>query len=387
MTVNGDLSLTYHDLLRTGPGTLAGRYLRSFWQPVLRAQDLGRGEAKPIRVMSEDFAVFRGDSGEPHVVDARCAHRGAGLSIGWVEGDTIRCAYHGWKYDATGQCVDQPAEPDPFCQKIKIKAYPTKEYLGLVFAYFGEGEPPPLPHLLEYDDDEYPREVRYDVWPINYFAQLENAVDYSHTGFLHWQFDFKANGSPIVEETPYGVRIEAPGLSGGREAFNERTFFLMPNMHEWPGPPRAPETVGRFAIGWRVPLDDNSHIRLNIDSVPLKGQAAREFLERQKARRPFTRPVPETAAEIISGRNSFKNVKEQNIISGGELTQIQDCTALGSLGPIASRDHNEHLGKTDAGVILVRKIWMRELRAFARGEQLTSWKRPDSLWDDMKAMA
>ena len=106
------------DFDHTGPGTLAGRYLRLFWQPVFIGTDLPAGRAKPIRIMSEDFTLYRGESGQAHCVAFRCAHRGTQLSTGWVEGDEIRCFYHGWKYDGTGQCTEQPAEPEPFCRRI-----------------------------------------------------------------------------------------------------------------------------------------------------------------------------------------------------------------------------------------------------------------------------
>src|SRR4051812_39441077 len=106
----------------TGPGTLAGRYLRMFWQPVYRAQDLPPGRAVPIRVMGEDLTLYRGEAaagapplpnpstdsgqapsppggkGQAHLVAFRCAHRGTQLSVGWVEEDCIRCRYHGWMY-------------------------------------------------------------------------------------------------------------------------------------------------------------------------------------------------------------------------------------------------------------------------------------------------
>src|SRR5947209_4375376 len=125
----------YMDIEHTGPGTLAGRYLRRFWQPVYRADDLRAGQAKPLRIMSEDFTLYRGEDGVPHAVAFRCAHRGTQLSTGWVEGDDLRCFYHGWKYNGDGRCVEQPAEPEPFCDRIRIRAYPCEEYLGLIFVY------------------------------------------------------------------------------------------------------------------------------------------------------------------------------------------------------------------------------------------------------------
>src|SRR6266511_1974903 len=87
-TVDGQ---PYEDFVHTGPGTLAGRYLRMFWQPVFRGQDLGPGQAAPVQVMSERFTLYRGESGTPHLTAFRCAHRGTQRSTGWVEDDCIRC--------------------------------------------------------------------------------------------------------------------------------------------------------------------------------------------------------------------------------------------------------------------------------------------------------
>ena len=87
--------LHFEDLYRTGPGTLAGRYLRRFWQPVYRLEDLPPGRALPLRIMGEEFTLYRGEDGAPHAVAFRCAHRGTQLSVGLVEGDCLRCRYHG----------------------------------------------------------------------------------------------------------------------------------------------------------------------------------------------------------------------------------------------------------------------------------------------------
>ena len=83
-------SVDWTDLVHTGPGTLAGRYLRRFWQPVHNSRLLEAGRAVPIRLMSEDLTLYRGESGQAHTVAFRCAHRGTQLSTGWVEGDDLR---------------------------------------------------------------------------------------------------------------------------------------------------------------------------------------------------------------------------------------------------------------------------------------------------------
>ena len=104
----------YADFTSVGPGTPAGRLLRAFWQPVYAAERLGAGKAVPLRILGENFTLFRGESGTPHIIGATCAHRGLALSVGRIEGDCISCFYHGWTYDGDGQCVAQPAETKGF---------------------------------------------------------------------------------------------------------------------------------------------------------------------------------------------------------------------------------------------------------------------------------
>src|SRR5262249_19475202 len=148
---------------------------RRFWQPVYASDDLPRGRAVTIRVMSEDFTLYRGAAGEAHVVAHRCPHRGTQLSTGTIIGDDISCAYHGWTFNPIGECVAQPAEPKPFCQKVKIGAYPTREAVGLIFAYFGPLPAPDFPQFPRMID--FTHRHRMDC---NYFQSAENIIDDVH---------------------------------------------------------------------------------------------------------------------------------------------------------------------------------------------------------------
>ncbi len=336
--------------------------------------------------MSEDFALYRGKSGAAHLVEPRCAHRGAKLSVGWVEGDAIKCAYHGWSYGPGGQCVGQPAEPRPFCDKVSIRAYPTREYLGLIFAYLGEGEPPEFERFPEYERGAHVKLLTTGTWPANYWAQLENSLDYAHTEFLHWHFHFKTPPRVNVEETEYGVKVDVPGLSGQKAAY-DTMYFAMPNTHEWAAPPLNGEKVGNYARSWRIPRDDESHIRFDLRVYPLEGKDAEDFLERSEARglTLSARGVPGIARSILEGELDFATVKMKPELAGGQLVQIQDCTVMTSLGPMASREHKEMLGQTDLAIALLRRLWKQELQAFAAGLKTREWKRPDMLWGEMSA--
>src|SRR5581483_775735 len=244
---------------RTGPGTLAGRYLRRFWIPIHRSEDLIAGRAKPVRIAGEDFTLYRGEGGDAHAVAFRCAHRGTQLSTGWVEGDQIRCFYHGWKYGPDGQCTEQPAEPEPFCGRIRIRSYPAQDYLGLVFAYLGEGEPPDLPRFPEFEDDEEGIRENYTYptpWPMNVFSSLEN--DPFHGAWVHRESYIAAGriGIPRVrcEETEYGYTTFVTLPEGATLWPESQTHYLMPlgSYATRTAPELGPE-AWREALAFRVP--------------------------------------------------------------------------------------------------------------------------------------
>ena len=123
------------DFAHIGPDTLAGRFIRRFWQPLIPGDELPAGAPKRVQLLGEYFTAYRGEDGVAHVVEDRFPHRLTMLSLGWVEGDCIRCFYHGWMFDPDGNCVDMPAEKDSFRHKVKIRAYPTREYGEIVWAY------------------------------------------------------------------------------------------------------------------------------------------------------------------------------------------------------------------------------------------------------------
>lgn len=267
---------------RIGPGTLAGRYLRRWWHPVYRADDLPADRAKPIRILGEDLTLYRGHSGAPYLVAFRCAHRGTQLSTGWVEGEHLRCFYHGWVYDGSGQCVEQPAEPEPFCQRIKIQSYPVRKYLGLVFAYLGEGEPPPFPRYPELEEEGVLQTSVY-TWPCSYFSSLENGVDHGHVAFVHRESS-AANGligMPLVaaEETEWGILHTATRSDGGERLICHQ----WPNVNQRKAGPPFPDIPWTETIAWRVPVDDTHFSTFGATLAHVTGELADRYRERIQA--------------------------------------------------------------------------------------------------------
>ena len=203
--IDGKTQVTNGDLYSTKPGTLAGRYLRRFWQPLGRSQDIEIGRAYTKKIMDELLTVYRGEEGRVHVTQSHCPHRATLLSTGWVEGDALRCHYHGWKYDETGQCVEQPGEDAAFARKICLRTYPAQDYLGLVFAYFGEGEPPPIRRFPDFEKPgvvEVPALIEY--WPCNLFNRLDNAGDPGHITYTHSESLRRSTGFALAPPSALG---------------------------------------------------------------------------------------------------------------------------------------------------------------------------------------
>src|SRR5262249_1368916 len=238
----------------TGWVTLAGGSVMRYWQMEYDATVLPAGRAKPLRIMNEDFTLYSGEGGVPHVVAAECVHRGTQLSTGWVEGDCIRCFYHGWKYDADGVCVEQPAELETFAGKVSIAAYPTRAYLGLVFAYLGAGVPPAFPQLASFERPGYV-EARAFPRPVNFYNQLENSVDQVHFTFVHRR-------SPVADE---GLNRDIPVVSGIETAYGLRKEHRYADGKLRIGHILMPTTLYSRVIepgldwadhlSWRIPVD------------------------------------------------------------------------------------------------------------------------------------
>jgi 5,5'-dehydrodivanillate O-demethylase len=366
-----------NDFISAGPETLAGQFLRRFWQPIYCAHEILPGRAVPIRVMGENFTLYRGESGTAHLAAERCAHRGTQLSLGWVEGDAIRCFYHGWKYDCTGQCVEQPAEPKSFADTMRIASYPVREYLGLLFAYFNEGDPPPLNRFPNFENPQCLVDaIRFDRI-CNYYGNIENSLDNTHVRFVHSRHresvrDHAATGDPLitVEESDWGVRRHAGYPNGTESVF----FFGMPNINYIIGQVVDRKVKRVESLIFKVPVDDDRHLHFEARLMPYSGEEGREWLESRRAQR---------AKEAVDRLDLVRAVLQGRLrlddIDPGRTDHvlIEDEVAQSGQGAIPNRSQ-EHLGRSDTGVVFLRKLWERELRALADGRPLKQWMyRPD----------
>jgi 5,5'-dehydrodivanillate O-demethylase len=366
------------DIGRTGPGTLAGGYLRSFWQPVFHSAELPPGRARPVRVLGEDFTLYRGEDAIARLTESRCPHRSMLLSAGRVEGDGVRCFYHGWKFGGDGQCLEQPAEPQPFCSKIKLRTYPVQESLGLIFAFLGDGRPPAFPRFPSFEEAGVFTHTDSYVRPANFFNNLENVPDLSHLAYAHEHvtgtWDNYADGPEIsVEETSWGLKYTGHRPKSGKKLV---LYFGMPNMVHAKGPPNDPEVDYREFMAWWVPIDDDRHTQFTVVAVRGKTKAQFDrYLARQLQLRK-QRDLDRTGLTraILAGEITWDQVDPNRV----HILFLQDDVAQAGCGLIHER-RPEHLGRSDVGVIAARKLWIRELRALAAGDPLADWRHDPAM--------
>ena len=256
-------------MTRVGPGTPAGEMLRRYWWPVGFSELVATG-GKPerVRILCEDLVLFRDGRGALGFVALHCAHRGTSLEYGRVEAAGIRCAYHGWLYDATGHCLEQPAEPEGsvFKDRIQQRAYRAQELGGLIFAYLG---PEPAPLLPRYDlllSEQGSKLIGAKIDHCNWLQGAENAVDQSHLPFLHASvYPSMAMKHPVVdwEATWYGIK-----------ATTRIAGIPTPKYSHYLFPSNNRVTTARVGttpdqnIRWRVPMDDTKIANFWVNLYP-----------------------------------------------------------------------------------------------------------------------
>jgi 5,5'-dehydrodivanillate O-demethylase oxygenase subunit len=359
-------------LTQTGPDTDMGRLLRKFWQPVAVSHSVKPGTARPLRVMGEDLTLYRGESGRAYLVAGRCAHRLTVLHTGWVQGEEIRCIYHGWKYAGSGQCTEAPAEGPGTAAHIKIAAYPLQEYCGLIFAYMGGDATPEfdLPRKEAFEQPNLLVYARIQVWPCNWFQMIENSLDAVHVSFVHLAGKVGPFGEAVTAAIP---KLEYAETDAGirqiarRSESNVRVSdWSFPNNNHIVTPGRTKDAAWVHRGVWSVPMDDTHTYKVGVYAIPSAGaDADRATIEH------FEKYGDYNPADHHDELFVDKTWPEDPSL---QLTPAQDYVAMMGQGAIVDRTQ-ETLGQSDAGILLLRRIFWREMEAMRNGKPTKAWRR------------
>jgi phthalate 4,5-dioxygenase len=383
------------ELTEVGPGTPMGHLMRHYWIPALKSSELV-ADGDPVRLMllGEKLIAFRDTQGRAGVMDHKCPHRCASLFLGRNEQGGIRCIYHGWKFDVTGQCVDMPsvAPHQEFKQKVRARAFPVREKAGVVWVYMGELPAPPLPgfEVLDLPDDEI--NVAFVQRDCNFLQALEGEIDTSHFGFLHAghvNVEDVPEDQPLrntivnrapeyhVTDSSWGTQYGAYRSVGPDETYWRFANFLFPF---WTQAPNGEFNNHMHARAW-VPLDDAHTMFVFIwwkkanaansmptpllkDGTPIGGAGRGNVL------------LPNTTDwlgrwRMAHGEGNDWGIdraaqRSSHIYSGIEGIHLQDQAITESMGPVTDFG-SEHLAPSDQMITRTRRRMLLAVRALREG--------------------
>jgi phthalate 4,5-dioxygenase len=376
-------------LTQTGHGTPTGQLFRRYWLPALLAEELPENDCPPVRVkiLSERLIAFRDSEGQYGLIDEFCAHRGVSLWFGRVEECGLRCAYHGWKYDVTGQCVEVPSEPENsnFAGKVKLTAYPLVQVGDILWTYMGD--PEKRPELPEFEFAQVAPEQTYASkrWQeSNWLQALEGGIDSSHVAWLH---SGGLKSDPLFKGTmgnkysmndlrPFFEVAEHDGglFIGARRNAEDGKYYWRITPWVMPSftivPPRGDHPVhGHF---W-VPIDDENCWVYTFDYHPVRALTPEERQAMKDGHGVHSRNIPGTYrpqenkdVDYLMDREAQKRGETFSGIRG--IAQ-QDASLQESMGPVVDRA-KERLVSSDTGIIKARQKLRKAVEAL-REESVT----------------
>src|SRR6202453_4745497 len=372
-------------LTLTGPGTPMGALMRRYWIPALLSSEIPEPDCPPVRLklLGERLIAFRDTAGRVGVMDEFCAHRGVSLWFGRNEENGLRCSYHGWKYDVTGQCVDVPSEPasSGFCGKIKLKSYPCVEAGGVIWAYMGpSAEQPPAP-AFEWVGLASSHVFLSKRWQgSNYLQAMEGGIDSSHVSFLHRcdldrdplhrntsgaKFPRSTNTVFDILESPGGLLIGARRDADPGQHYWRVTQWLMP----WYTliPPYKGNALNGHA--W-VPMDDHNCMAWTMTFHPVHALTTEEVELMRQGAGVHAALIPGTFQPVANRHNGYlmdRAAQEANLtFSGIRGLAMQDASIQESMGPVQDRS-KENLVSTDNAIIMARLRLRKAAETVARG--------------------
>jgi 5,5'-dehydrodivanillate O-demethylase len=359
-------------LTRVGPGTPMGELMRHYWHPVAAAAELDRHPVKAVKLLGESLVLYRDLQGRLGLIGDTCPHRRVSLEYGITEAEGLRCPYHGWMFDQTGQCIEMPAEmaDSTFPCRVKIAGYPVEELGGLIFACLGPQPVPLVPRWDLFVMDGIWRDIGVTEIPCNWMQCMENSLDPVHTEWLHGHYyhfimgqrnQWDTRGQRMAGRlTPHHVKI-------GFDVFDYG--IIKRRVREGGSEADAAWSVGHpilfpniLRVNWtfqiRVPVDDTHtwHVMYQAYPPPPGAEGTPQ------------KTVPVYDIPITDERGKFIT----------DFVLGQDMMAWVTQGPIAFRDQ-EKLGESDAGIILYRRL-LRDHMAIVEqgGDPMNVFRDPET---------
>ena len=368
-------------LTRTGAGEPMGSLMRRYWLPILVASELPEPDCAPVRVkvLGERLVAFRDSEGKLGLIDEFCAHRGVSLWFGRNEECGLRCPYHGWKFDVTGQCTEVPSEPveSGYAKKIKLTSYPLREGGGILWTYMGA--PEDQPEFPGFEWMNLPSSHLYvskRLQECNWLQAMEGGIDSSHVSWLH---SGELHTDPLHRSTkganyqadkkPKFEIVESDGglLIGARRGAEPGHFYWRVTQWIMPFytmiPPYGDNALNGHA--W-TPIDDENCWAWTFTYHPTRPLSDEELRTMVGGGGIHVEYVPGTFRPVINKDNDYMidraAQKAGRTYSGVHGIAMQDASVQESMGPIVDRTR-ENLCTTDNAIIMARQRLMKSATA------------------------
>ncbi len=390
------MSAQENDLItRIGPGTPCGELMRRYWQPAALVEELeGPRPVKPVRLLGENLVLFRDEQGRYGLMDRHCPHRGADLAFGRRENGGLRCAFHGWLFDVTGQCLETPAEPvnSPLCRNIKQRAYPVVERSGVLWAYMGHESLDEAPAFPAFDCFVAPDAYTFafkGLWECNWLQALEVGIDPAHASYLHQFFEdedrskgygkqfrdasmdsdipmtqvMREHGRPSIEvvETDWGLKILTT-----RDLGNGKTHVRVTNQ-VFPHAITIPLSQEMMLTQWHTPVDDENCYWYTVFTS--FGKPVDKAAMRAQRLEVYELPDYRSKKNRSNDYGFDPHEQEHKTYTGmGEDINVHDQWAVESQGRIQDRTR-EHLGSSDKAISAYRRLLKKSIEQVKKGER------------------
>lgn len=412
-------------ITRIGPGTPCGALMRQYWQPAALLDEfdprldpaMAERPLKAVRLLGQDFVLFRDDKGQFGLLDRDCPHRGADLKFARHEGVGIRCPFHGWMFDASGRCLETPAEPigSTLCQRVRQRSYPLKIQSGVIFAWLGEegGTPPELPAFDAFRAPASHSFAFKGLWRCNWLQAFEVGIDPAHPSFLHRfladddadaygrQFRAASVGEvdgqrwPMTRVMREFCRPEiqhdevAPGLLRltTLRPMNEQLMHVRVTHAAFPSTFVIPLSETITITQMHVPVDDTTTYWYSFFTsfdAPLDKETMRQ---QRLAHVTLPDYVPKKGRHNDWGFDPAEQRSRTYLGMGEEDINVHDQWAVESMGAIADRTR-EHLGTSDKVIMANRRLLLKAIDSVAAGapapmvlsaEQAAALQGPDTI--------
>ena len=392
-------------ITRISAGTPCGQLMRHYWQPValldefdpVLAPAMAERPLKAVRLLGQDLVLFRNTQGQFGLIDRPCPHRGADLAFARHEGDGLRCPFHGWKFDVSGQCVDTPAEPigSRLCSRIRQRSYPVIERSGVLMAWLGpEGiEPPPLPAMDCFAAPDSHTFAFKGLWSCNWLQAFEVGIDPAHTSFLHRFFadesieasygrQFRGASAGEVEGERWPMtrimrEFDRPQISVQAMPYGLQLTTLRP-MSQVLTHVRVTHSI--FPHTFVIPLSESmtiTQMHVPIDDTHTYwyaiftsfGEPVDKPTMREQRLRSVSLPdyVPHAGRHNQWGFDAQEQRTRTFLGMGEDDINVHDQWACESMGPIQDRTR-EHLGSTDVAIATYRRQLIEAIDAVQAGQ-------------------